>query len=88
MQGWTAVLTGMYDPADTTGQKVLIDAKLAATKITTLRLYIDSTSYWTIDLSEDSSDGCYIQSVDIEHDKAGVAQVTINVLGYGKISLV
>jgi hypothetical protein len=87
MQGWTANLEGMYDPADTDGQAILIAAKTAATKLKTLRLYIDSTSYWTIASDEDTVYGCYIRSVDISHDKAGVAQVTMEVLGYGKIKL-
>ena len=88
MQGWTASLTGMYDPADTVGQGVLVAAKLAATKLTSLRLYIDSTSYWTIASTDDANNGCYIQNVDIDHDKAGVAQITMNVLGYGQIKLI
>lgn len=87
MQGWTATLEGFYDPADTAGQKVLMDAKLAATKLTTLRLYVDSTSYYGIAIDEDSNYGCYIRSIDIQHDKAGVASLTMEVLGYGKIKL-
>ena len=87
MQGWTATLEGNYDPADAVGQQTLIDAKLAATKLQTVRLYIDSTSYWTIATDEDTNYGCYIRNVDISHDKAGVASITMEVLGYGKIDL-
>jgi hypothetical protein len=87
-QGWTGTIEGMYDPADTDGQKTLHDAALAATKIQNIRFYIDSTSYWTPDTTDDAANGCYISSVDITHDKAGVAQVTMNIIGYGKLALV
>jgi hypothetical protein len=88
MQGWTASIEGMYDPADTDGQAILIAAKLAATKIQNIRFYVDSTSYWTPNLTSNTLAGCYIQNVSINHDKAGVAQITMNVLGYGAIVLV
>jgi len=88
MQAWTGTLEGYYDPADTNGQKVLQDAALAATKLTTIRFYIDSTSYWTPDVTSETNAGAYISSISINHDKAGVAAITMNVIGYGKIALV
>ena len=88
MQAWTASIEGFYDPADTTGQKALHDAALAATKLTDIRLYIDSTSYWTPDVTGETGAGAYISSINVAHDKAGVASITMNVIGYGKIALV
>ena len=88
MQKWTATIEGFYDPADTDGQKVIHDAAVAATKLTTIRFYIDSTSYWTPANTEDSANGAFISSVSVNHDKAGVAALTMNVIGFGKISLV
>jgi hypothetical protein len=88
MQSWTASIDGFYDPADTTGQKALHDAALAATKLTDVRFYIDSTSYWTPDVTGESAAGAYITSINVGHDKAGVASVTMNVVGFGKIALV
>jgi len=38
--------SGFYDPADTTGQEELEQSNIEGTDITTLRLYIDSTSYY------------------------------------------
>lgn len=84
MQAWTATIEGFYDPSDTDGQKVLQDAALAATKLTTIRFYIDSTSYWS---PSGSGAGAYISGVDINHDKAGVAAVTMNIIGFGEIGL-
>jgi len=88
MQAWTGSIEGFYDPADSTGQKALQDAALAATKLTDIRFYIDSTSYWTPDVTGESDAGAYISSVSVGHDKAGVASVTMAVIGYGKIVLV
>ena len=88
MQSWTGSIEGFYDPADSTGQKALQDAALAATKLTDIRFYIDSTNYWTPDVTGESDAGAYISSVSVGHDKAGVASITMAVIGYGKIALV
>jgi hypothetical protein len=88
MQDWTGTIDGFYDPADTIGQKLLHDAALAATKLTDIRFYIDSTSYWTPDISGESGAGAYITSINVGHDKAGVASISMSVVGYGKIALV
>jgi hypothetical protein len=87
MQGWNATLEGNYDPVDDTGQKLLVAAKLEATKLTTLRLYLDDDTYWEIDTDENPINGCYIRNVDIVQDKAGVATVSIGVLGFGALRL-
>jgi hypothetical protein len=88
MQAWTGTIEGFYDPADAAGQKVLHDAALAATKLTDIRFYIDSTSYWTPDQTDNTANGAYISSISVNHDKAGVAAITMNVIGFGKILLV
>jgi len=88
MQKWTATIEGFYDPGDTNGQKALHDAALAATKLTDVRFYIDSTSYWACNLTGDSNAGAYITGINVNHDKAGVAAITMNVVGYGSLILV
>jgi hypothetical protein len=87
MQGWTATLEGNFDIADETGQRALLAAKLSAEKLTTLRLYVDEENYWEIDLDEDADNGCFVRSVDIVQDKAGVATVTTGILGFGAVRL-
>ena len=86
-QRWTGSAEGYYDPADTNGQAELQNDALNATKITDIRFYIDSTSYWTPDVTNDPDAGCYINTVSIKHDKAGVAAVTYSILGYGPLVL-
>ncbi len=87
MQKWTATIEGFYDPADTDGQALLQTAALSATKLTDIRVYIDSTSYWAPAQDLDSANGAFISGISVNHDKAGVAALTINVIGFGQIKL-
>lgn len=86
-QGWGATVEGFYDPADTTGQLALQSDALSATKVTDLRFYINSDSYWTPDVTNDSDAGAYITGIAIDHDKAGVATVSFTVVGFGPLTL-
>lgn len=87
MQRWTATLEGMYDPADTTGQLALQNAEINATKLQDVRLYVNTTSYWAPASTDDTTAGCYVSGLNVVHDKAGVATVTFNLVGYGKLVL-
>lgn len=87
MQSWTGSAVGHYDPADTAGQAVLQSDALNATKITNIKFFIDNTSAWVPDITSDSDAGCYINTVNIAHDKAGVASVTYDIIGYGPLVL-
>jgi len=44
--GGQVTFSGLYKPSDETGQQPLMDANLENTDITTLRLYVDNTSYF------------------------------------------
>lgn len=85
MVGWNASLEGMWDKDDHTGQQTLLEAKIHGTKITTIRFYVDDTTYWAPDVAEDATAGCYIQNVTVSQDKAGVAGLTMSILGFGPI---
>lgn len=85
---WSCTFSGFYDPSDSTGQGALKTALLAGSLITNLRLYVDSTSYWTPDLTSDSSAGARITSMEIRHDKAGVASLNISMTGSGPATIV
>ena len=88
MQRWTGSANGFYDPADTNGQATLKTDALASTKVTDIRFYVDSTSYWTPDVTGDADAGCYINTISIKHDKAGVASVGYSIIGFGPLTLV
>lgn len=72
----TVEFGGLYDPADTTGQTVLLSALTANTKVTTIRLYVDATSYWTPNVTSVSAAGMYVESVPIGIDKSGLATIS------------
>jgi hypothetical protein len=66
---------GLYDPADTTGQSILLSANINNSKIANLRLYVDNTSYWTPNVTVVSAAGLYVQSTSIGVDKSGLATI-------------
>lgn len=66
---------GLYDPADTTGQKVLESANINNSKIANIRLYVDNTSYWTPNVTTVSAAGVLMQSFSIGFDKSGLGTI-------------
>lgn len=71
----TVSFGGLYDPADTTGQTILLSALLNHSKIGNVRLYVDNTSYWTPNVTSVSAAGMLVQSVPIGIDKSGLATI-------------
>jgi hypothetical protein len=71
----TVSFGGLYDPADTTGQNVLVSAMLNNTKVTNIRLYADASSYWTPNITSVTAAGMLVQSVPIGIDKSGLATI-------------
>ena len=71
----TVTFGGLYDPADTTGQNVLVSAMLLNIKVTNIRLYVDNTSYWTPNVTVVSAAGMLVQSVPIGMDKGGLGTI-------------
>jgi hypothetical protein len=80
--------SGFYDPADTTGQAVLISANLSNTKLNDIKLYIDNSSYWTANVTADSASGAYVTSVSIGTDKSGLATIDFTLKATGPWVLV
>ena len=66
---------GLYDPADTTGQNILISAQLNNSKVANIRLYVDNTSYWTPNVTVVSAAGMLVQSVSVGMDKSGLGTI-------------
>lgn len=85
---WSISFNGFYDKTDTTGQDILKSSYMAGSLITTLRLYVDNTSYWIPDVTTDSSCGGRVTTYDIGHDKGNVASVSFTVSGSGPITFV
>lgn len=98
--GGTITFDGLADPDDVTGQEELQLANIANTDMTTLRLYIDDTSYYepcqtTGYFSPTNSTGIdtrlswvNIVSYDINADKADVVKVSFTAKVSGMMALV
>jgi hypothetical protein len=71
----TVSFGGLYDPADTTGQTLLVSAMLNNSKINNIRLYVDSASYWTPNVTSVSAAGMMVQNVPIGIDKSGLGTI-------------
>lgn len=88
MDGGGITISGGYDPDDATGQTLLDSACVNASMLGSgqLRLYIDNTSYFTIDTT-----GRLLitkcRSVDAAHNGLGKISITAKVSG-GKMMLI
>lgn len=79
--GGQVTFEGYYDITNTNGQAVLIDANANGTHLTSLRFYIDSTSYYSCELTTPAS-YIIITNFNLKHDKADIARISFT----GKIS--
>lgn len=98
--GGTISFSGLYDPADVTGQGALIEDNVEASDITTIRLYVDNTSYYepcqtTFYLSPTTTTGASTQlsnvnitSLDISSDKSGLMNISFQAKVSGVMVLV
>jgi hypothetical protein len=83
LDGGTLSFSGNFDPDDTSGQLLLQEANLNATHLTSMRFYVDSTSYFEADQTSVSPKSyVVITSWNVSTDKSGVAQTTFS----GKVS--
>lgn len=82
---WDGTITGLLDVTDTNGQLALNNATISGTKITDLKIYVDSTKYWAPDTTADAAAGCYITSMSPTAAQGDVLRVSFNFKGTGPI---
>lgn len=85
INNWQATVEAIFDPTDTNGQLALQTAALANTKVTTLKLYINGTNYWSPDTATDTTAGAYIFGFRPQQTRAGVSVAEFSLRGYGPI---
>ena len=74
----TITLSGYYNKADTTGQDTLISANLNKSKIgNAFKLYVDSTSYWTPNITVVTAAGFYVTSFSVSFDVNGLGKIDV-----------
>ena len=88
MRGWSLSVEGHYDPSDSTGQNDIEDAWADGSLITTIKLYVDNTSYWVPDLTTDTAAGGRITSYSINQAHDTVAGISFTLSGSGPITFV
>ena len=82
-------IRGNYDPDDTAGQVALETAWKEKTIVTDLYFFIDDTSFWCADLTNDSSSGFLITNYGaIVFAKSAVGKVAFSAKVTGQMVLV
>lgn len=84
MQSWTASVEGHLD-LDDASQLTLVTAAEDGTILQNLRFYIDSTTYFAVDLVEDSEAGCFVDTYTPTSDNNNTVQFTMAVTGSGPL---
>jgi hypothetical protein len=84
-QSWTASISGHID-LDDSQQQTLRTAARAGTKITDIRFYVDSTSYYYVDTLTDTEACCFISSFSVADEHTGVVSFDMQVTGSGPIT--
>jgi predicted secreted protein len=84
MQSWTASVSGHID-LDDASQSTLVDAAEDGTILTNLRFYIDSTTYFAVNLVEDADAGCFVNSYTPTSDNNSTVKFTMAVTGSGPL---
>ena len=78
MDWGTATFAGLYDMSNTGAQSTLISAMINNSKIATLRLYLNSVSYWVANVTHatyGSDAGEYVTAVNIGQDMRGLGTI-------------
>jgi predicted secreted protein len=88
MRGWSLSIEGHYDPSDTTGQGLVEAAWAAGSLMSTVRVYVDSASYWIPDVTTDSLAGGRVTSYAINSAHDAVAGISMTLAGSGPITFV
>lgn len=85
----TVKFDGFWDMGDITGQAALWTAFKDQTKLTTLRFYVDSTSYYCADVTSDPLSCIMITSISpISFEKANVGKISFSGQVSGILTLV
>ena len=88
MRGWSLSVSGHWDPTDSTGQSMIEAAWAAGSLINTIKMYVDSTSYWIPDVTTDSDAGGRVTSYAVNQAHDAVAGISFTLSGSGSITFV
>ena len=88
MRGWSLSVSGHWDPTDTNGQKAIETAWAGGSLINSIKLYVDTSSYWVPDVTTDSSAGGRVTSYALNQAHDAVAGISFTLSGSGPVTFV
>ena len=88
MRGWSLSVSGHWDPTDSTGQAMIEAAWAAGSLISTIKMYVDTSSYWVPDVTTDSSAGGRVTSYALNQAHDAVAGISFTLSGSGPVTFV
>jgi len=86
MGSWKASFAGHLD-VDDANQQLLVQSAEEGTELQTLEFWIDSTSYYTMDIDEDPEAAAFIDTYEWTTDNNSVVSFTMSVTGSGPLTL-
>lgn len=81
----TGSLSGLLDTGDTTGQNEMESAAISGTKVVDLRLYVNTTDYWTSDTGADTDAGVYFTNYNASAGANEITKVSCDFSFHGKV---
>jgi predicted secreted protein len=88
MRGWSLSVDGHYDPSDATGQAMIEAQWAAGNLVSTIKVYVDNTSYWVPDITTDVNAGGRVTTYTINQAHDAVAGVSFALSGSGPITFI
>lgn len=82
---WRGTANGLLDLTNVSGQKIFEDAAISGTKLTTVRFYIDGSTYYISDTASDADAGMYVTGFSPSQAQGNVARVAITFEGTGPL---
>jgi len=89
MRGWSLSISGHYDPSNTLGQGIIEAAWAAGSLLSSVRAYVNASSYWTPDWTTDVTNaGGRVTSYALNQAHDAVAGISFTLSGSGPITYV
>jgi len=88
MRGWSLSVEGNYDPSDADGQGAIEAAWAGGSLVNSVKLYVDSSSYWIPDVTTDSNAGGRVTAYAVNQAHDAVAGISFTLSGSGPVTFV
>jgi len=86
MRGWSLSVSGHYAPDDDDGQAKIEAQWAAGSLVSTIKIYVDASSYWAPDVATDTNAGGRVTSYALSQAHDAVAGISFTLSGSGPIT--